>query len=61
MNESVKRPNCGGGVGLFVKSGLSYEILEVTNSFVEGVYESIWTLLTLPDKSKRIDLQSGFG
>ena len=54
MIETVKRPNCGGGVGLFVKSGLSYEILELTNSFEEGVYESIWTLLTLPDKSKRI-------
>ena len=54
MNESVKNPNCGGGVGLFIRSGLSYEVLELTHSFVEGVYESIWTLLTLPDKSKRI-------
>ena len=54
MNQIIKKPNCGGGVGMFVRSGLSYEVLELTNSFVEGVYESIWTLLTLPDKSKRI-------
>ena len=46
--------NCGGGVGMFIKNGLSYEELDFKNSFVEGVYESQWLKVTLPDKSSRI-------
>ena len=35
----VKRnPNCGGGVGMYIREGFSYEVLEFENSLVEGVY-----------------------
>ena len=38
--------NCGGGVGLFISNSVDYEILEIKDGFVEGVYESIWAKLT---------------
>ena len=49
-----RNPNCGGGVGMYIKNGFSYEELDFKNSFVEGVYESQWLKITLPDKSSRI-------
>ena len=42
MNAPLPNPNCGGGVGLFVHSKFSYEILNVQSSFIPGVYKSIW-------------------
>ena len=42
MSEPLPNPNCGGGVGLFIDSKFSYEILSVESSFIPGVYESIW-------------------
>ena len=39
---------------MFIKIGFSYEVLDVENCFVEGVYESQWVKITLPDKSSRI-------
>ena len=42
MNEPLPNPNCGGGVGFFIDSKFSYEILNVESSFIPGVYESIW-------------------
>ena len=35
-------PNCGGGIGTFIREGLSYEILEVKDQFITGVFESLW-------------------
>ena len=53
-HQAKRSPNCGGGVGMFIKNGFSYEVLNVENCFVEGVYESQWLKVTLPDKSSRI-------
>ena len=52
--QLLRNANCGGGVGLFIKSGLNYELLSFRGEYLEGVYESIWALVTLNDKSKRI-------
>ena len=37
--------NCGGGVAMFIKSGLQYEILDDLSEFIPGVYESLWIKL----------------
>ena len=47
MNRPMPNPNCGGGVGLFIDSKFSYEILEVESSFTPGVYESIWAKIQI--------------
>ena len=52
--QPLLNPNCGGGVGMYIREGFSYEVLEFENSFVEGVYESQWLKVSLPDKSSRI-------
>ena len=39
-------PNCGGGVGLYVAKNLDFEPLPSLNTFIKGVYESVWLLLT---------------
>ena len=43
-------PNCGGGVGFFVKEGLNYEIIHFDGEFEKGVYESIWVKLNIDGK-----------
>ena len=53
-NEVKRNPNCGGGVGMYIREGFSYEVLEFENEFTEGVYESQWLKVFLPDKSSRI-------
>ena len=40
-------PNCGGGVGLFIKNNLNYTLLEFQNQFISGVYESLWIKIDL--------------
>ena len=47
MNEPMPNPHCGGGVGLFIDSKFSYQILEVDSSFIPGVYESIWAKIQI--------------
>ena len=47
MNKPMPNPNCGGGVGLFIDSKFSYEILELESSFTPGVYESIWAKIQI--------------
>ena len=42
MNEPAPNPNCGGGVGFFIQSKFSYEVLEIKSSFIPGLYESLW-------------------
>ena len=42
MNQHLPNPNCGGGVGFFIDSNFSYEILNIESSFLPGIYESIW-------------------
>ena len=39
---------------MFIQNGFAYEVLDLKNSFVEGVYESQWLKITLPDSSSRI-------
>ena len=50
--NSTLNPGCGGGVGFFVKSCLQYEILEEENSFIPGVYESLWIAVKPNSKKK---------
>ena len=47
MDKPMPNPNCGGGVGLFIDSKFSCEILEVESSFTPGVYESIWAKIQI--------------
>ena len=47
MNQPIPNPNCGGGVGLFVHSKFSYEVLNIPSSFISGVYESIWAKIEI--------------
>ena len=50
-NARVRNPNCGGGVGIFVKEGVNFQTLDFENQFVQGVYESIW--LSIPTSKNR--------
>ena len=43
--------NCGGGVGIFVSTSFDFEPLPILDTFIRGVYESIWCIVT--DKSDR--------
>ena len=54
MNAPLPNPNCGGGVGLFVHSKFSYEILNVQSSFIPGVYESIWVKIEVGKNKYKI-------
>ena len=47
--------NCGGGVGIYLREGLNYELLEKKSIFIKGLYESIWLLVKLP-KGKNVIL-----
>ena len=49
---SNRNPNCGGGVGCFIKEGLNYEILHFGQEFERGVYESIWIKLSISGKTR---------
>ena len=49
---SKKNPNCGGGVGCFIKEGLNYEILHFGGEFERGVYESLWIKLSICGKTR---------
>ena len=40
--EGPVNPNCGGGVGIYVHKSLDFEPLPSLNSFIKGVYESVW-------------------
>ena len=49
---SNRNPNCGGGVGCFIKEGLNYEILHFGQEFERGVYESIWIKFSISGKTR---------
>ena len=49
--DSVPNPNCGGGVGFFVRSNFEYEVLENESVFIEGVYESLWIRVKVDNSS----------
>ena len=51
---SNRNPNCGGGVGFFIKEGLNYEILHFGGEFEKGVYESLWIKLSICGKTRVI-------
>ena len=48
--DSTLNPNCGGGVGLYIKNNLNYEILHNLSHFEKGVYESIWIKIIINKK-----------
>ena len=52
--DSVPNPNCGGGVGFFVRSNFEYEVLEHESVFIEGVYESLWIKIKVDNLSYKI-------
>ena len=45
--QSISNPNCGGGVGFFIKEGLNYEIVHFGGEFEKGVYESLWIKISI--------------
>ena len=46
--------NCGGGVAIYISSTLDYEPLPSLNTFITGIYESIWVLVSnKSNKSKQ--------
>ena len=53
MNSRMNT-NCGGGVGLYVRNGLEFEILEDLSIFEKGLHESIWILIKLPKQKSLI-------
>ena len=42
QNQTVKNPNCGGGVGVYISDQFNYTELTFENQFIKGIYESIW-------------------
>ena len=46
--------NCGGGVGFYISSTSDFEIVQLENEFVEGVYESIWIHLKIGNGKSKI-------
>ena len=47
-------PNCGGGIGFYVKSNYEFEILEEESVFMPGVYESLWIKVKIDKTSYKI-------
>ena len=52
--QSKLNPNCGGGVGFFIKEGLNYEIVHFGGEFEKGVYESLWLKINISGKTRVI-------
>ena len=50
--QSKSNPNCGGGIGFFVKEGLTYEVIHFGGEFEKGVYESLWLKISICGKSR---------
>ena len=46
--------NCDGGVGIYINEHLTYTKLEFPNSFVPGVFESIWIKVKVNKNDYRI-------
>ena len=46
-------PNIGGGIGLYIREGITFEKLPEHSIFKRGLYESLWICLKLP-KNKQI-------
>ena len=46
--------NCGGGVGFFISENLTFTRHDFPNSFVPGVFESIWIKLKIYRNEYRI-------
>ena len=44
----------GGVVGFYVQSGLNFTQLELKNSFIPGIFESIWIKVKLNKNQSRI-------
>ena len=46
--------NCGGGVGIFVRKDLNYQVLNIKNSVLKGVFESFWIKLETANNGTKI-------
>ena len=54
MNQPIPNPNCGGGVGMFIHSKFSYEVLSLDCSVIPGVYESMWVKIEVSKGKHKI-------
>ena len=52
--DSVANPNCGGGVGIFIRSNLEYNTLKIDKAVIKGVMETIWVRVKISGKSEKI-------
>ena len=44
--DGIANPNCGGGVGIYVRNDLSYHLIDNPSAIVKGVIESIWVKIS---------------
>ena len=56
--DGAVNPNCGGGVGLFIRKDLESEILQEQSIFIPGMYESIWARIKPKKGAKGIIVAS---
>ena len=52
--DGPANPNCGGGVGIFVRNDLNYHLIDIKNSVVKGVIESIWVKISTKNGNNKI-------
>ena len=53
QNDQPK-PNCGGGVCIYVRNDIQYQNIELEHSTVKGIIESVWLKITFGNKISRI-------
>ena len=53
-SDGPANPNCGGGVGIFVRNDLNYHLMNIKNSVVKGVFESIWVKISTKEGNNKI-------
>ena len=40
--DTMANPNCGGGVGIYIRKDIEFKVVTVKNSIIKGVLESFW-------------------
>ena len=53
-SDSTPNPNCGGGVGIYIRNDIDYHSVPVKNSSVKGIIESIWVRIVMADGKTKI-------
>ena len=52
--DSQPNPNCGGGVGIFVRNNIDFQPITIKNSSIKGVLETVWVKISVKGESKII-------